>query len=62
MFDREILPGGEGRIEVRLPAAELRVGRASANVEILSDDPRGSDFVVLSGEISAGGELAANAR
>ena len=51
MFDREILPGGEGRLEVVIHGAALRPGKARARIELYCNDPR-APFLVLKGTVA----------
>jgi hypothetical protein len=49
-FDSEILPGGEGRLEVLIHGTALRPGKAKARIELRCNDPR-APFFVLTGDV-----------
>jgi len=45
-FDRKILPGKMGRVDVLVNGAVLKQGKARARIELVCNDPRAPDLVL----------------
>jgi len=52
VFDHDILPGGEGKMEITISGRMLHHGRSMVTVELGCNDPRGDMILVLQGDVA----------
>jgi hypothetical protein len=56
VFDRDILPGGEGRVEVTIHGRILHPGRSMVTIDLIGNDIWGDITLLLQGRVLGPGE------